>query len=204
LVREKNVLHKKHHISYFITFSIPLPTTTQQGGDNDRHLDLASTCHPSNVRTIRLDSSTGEQIQMFGLQVFTDSGEEVATKKVATQSSTYANNPKYAASKATDGDSSTFSHTTDSNASWEVDLGQDYNIDSVKIMNRWCKSKDDAPGCLCRLSNAKLNLLDEEGSVIKSLDTGNTCGKMELVYGFSYPCETDVSVLNASNFCSIT
>jgi hypothetical protein len=157
------------------------------------HRALAATCYPS-VRTIRLSSSGELQpIQMFELQAYTNAGEEVATKKVATQSSTFANNPKYAASKATDGDVTTFSHTSDSNASWEVNLGQNYSIDSVHIKNRWCKSKDDAPGCLCRLSNAKLSLLDEKGSVVMVANTGNTCGKLELEYGFSHAC-TEVCV----------
>jgi hypothetical protein len=110
-------------------------------------------------------------------------------KKVATQSSLLYN--KYAASKATDGVETNFSHTTGSNASWEVELGQDYSIESLGIKNRWCEDKDDAPGCLCRLSNTK----DAEGSVIKSIDTGDTCGRLELKYDFSHAFGSEVSVL---------
>jgi hypothetical protein len=175
--------------------ALPQPFTDKGRRDTARHRNLAATCYPSGIRTIRIKSTSSEPIQMFELLAFSDVGEEVATKKVATQSSLLYNNPKYAASKATDGDETTFSHTTGSNASWEVDLGQDYSIESVRIKNRWCKDSDDAPGCLCRLSNAKLSLLDEEGSVIKSIDTGDTCGKLELEYGFSHACDSEVSVL---------
>jgi hypothetical protein len=46
---------------------------------------------PSNIRSIRIESTTGEFIQMFQLAVYTSSGVEVASDKVARQSSTYNN-----------------------------------------------------------------------------------------------------------------
>jgi hypothetical protein len=166
--------------------ALPQPFADKGRRDTARHRNLAATCYPSGIRMIRIESTSSEPIQMFKPLPFSDAGKEVATKEVATQSSLLYNNPKYAASKATDGDEMSFLH---------VNLSQDYSIRSICIKNRWCKDKDDAPGCLCGLSNAKLSLLDGKASLVKLIDTGDTCGKLELEYGFSYPCDTEVSVL---------
>jgi hypothetical protein len=167
--------------------ALPQPFANKGRRDTVCHRELATTCHPSGICMIRIESTSSEPIQMFKRLAFSDAGKEVATKEVATQSSLLYNNPKYAASKATDGDEMSFSH---------VNLSQDYSIRSICIKNRWCKDKDDAPGCLCGLSNAKLSLLDGKVSLVKLIDTGDdTCGKLELEYGFSYPCDTEVSVL---------
>ena len=130
---------------------------------------------------------------MFEFKAFTPSNEEVAGGKVSTQSSTLKNKPKFTSAMAVDGDSLTFSHTNDSSPFWEVDLGEDVSISSVQIENRWCKSINDAPRCLCRMSMAKLSLLDSEGNVIKSMSTGDTCSKSSLDYDFSYVCGSEVS-----------
>jgi hypothetical protein len=65
-----------------------------------------------------------------------------------------------------------------------------YSIDSVSIANRWCNSPSDPLGCLCRLSNASVSLLDENDAVIATTSTNNTCGVSQLLLGFPAPCPT--------------
>ncbi len=119
--------------------------------------DIETSCPALNVRSILVESTTTEQIQMVEFQAYTDSFEEVAQGKMTTQSSLYGNNAKFDACKAVDGDSLTFSHTSDAAATWEVDLGQDYNVGYISVKNRDCKR---SPFCLCRLSNATVTLLN--------------------------------------------
>lgn len=123
---------------------------------------------------------------MFEFQAFTDSGEEVAQGKTATQSSTFKNNSKFAASQAVDGDISTFSHT-DNAATWEVDLAQAYNISFISIKNRYCGDSSDQPGCLCRLSHATVQLLDSQRNIVKSASFDDTCGDFNPAIDFE-PC----------------
>ncbi|KAL7475223.1 hypothetical protein ACHAW6_001149 [Cyclotella cf. meneghiniana] len=114
---------------------------------------------------------------MFELSAYS-SGVNVALRGSAEQSSVLKNSSQFVASKAIDGNSTTFSHTDDSKAYWEVNLNGRYNIESVVISNRWCISPSDVNGCLCRLSNATLQLLDETQSVIAARSLGNTCGML--------------------------
>jgi hypothetical protein len=145
-----------------------------------------NSCYP-NAKTVRLESTTGEQIQMFELKAIS-SGENVALNKTAVQSSTFKT--KYA-SLALDGDSTTFSHTDDgntTNAFWEADLGTSYPLESVLVENRWCTNPSDINGCLCRLSGATLSLLDEQDEVISIETIGNTCGVVDLSFDLSSAC----------------
>ena len=152
-------------------------------------------CFASDVRTIRLESTTGEQIQMFEFNAFTPSGDEVAVGKTSSQSSTLFSKPKFLPNNAIDGSLDSFSHTNDSSPWWEVDLEQDQHISSVIIHNRYCKDPSDSQGCLCRMSHATLSLLDVEGNIVASIDTGNTCAQQRLEYDFSL-CN-DVSSANS-------
>jgi hypothetical protein len=151
------------------------------------------------VRSIRIESTTGEPIQFFELQAYTTSGLEVATGKVATQSSTFKDdNVKFGASNAVDGNNSTFSHTNDASSTWEVDLAGDYGISYTSIQNRWCGGTSDDSNCLCRLTNAKLSLLDVEGEVVSSVNVGNTCGTLTVKNDFEYASRPAVS----ARFCT--
>jgi len=124
---------------------------------------------------------------MFEVQVFS-SGNNVANGKTSAQSSTLKTG--FAAGQAVDGDVTTFSHTNakaqGSPVWWEVDLGNEYSVESVTIMNRWCTDSTDPPGCLCRLSSAKLLLVDGKGSDTATLTMGDTCGKSKLL--LDIPC----------------
>jgi hypothetical protein len=89
-----------------------------------------------------------------------------------------------------DGDTSTFSHTDDLAATWEVDLGQDYNISFVSIKNRFCGGISDTSGCLCRLTGARVTLFDSNSNAVKSASFDNTCGNLNPVLDFD-PCVSD-------------
>ena len=86
----------------------------------------------------------------------------VALNKPTSQGSDFQGNPsKFGASKAVDGDATTFSHTNADCVWWEVDLGSSYEISSITIKNRFCGGPADSPGCLCRLSHAAVSIVDK-------------------------------------------
>ena len=117
---------------------------------------------------------------MFEFQVFS-SGVNIALGKTASQSSDYLNSvATFGASRALDGSLTTFSHTNDNNAWWEVDLAGFASLESISIANRWCSSPSDPNGCLCRLSYASVELLDDLDTVIAQHFLGDTCGELEL------------------------
>ncbi|KAL3781625.1 hypothetical protein HJC23_002002 [Cyclotella cryptica] len=148
-------------------------------------------CYPL-ARQVKLQSITGEQIQMFEVEVIS-SGVNVALGKSAKQSSTLISNSTASiqdvivryANDAIDGDTTTFSHTNDADPWWIVDLEEMFLIESISILNRWCVDSSDPTGCLCRLSNATLLLLDEHGTIAALEDLGNTCGQSALNFDLS-------------------
>jgi hypothetical protein len=122
---------------------------------------------------------------MFELQIIS-AGLNVAIGKDATQSSNF-NGKAFAASKAVDGKMNTFSHTGTSEYGvwWEVDLGDSFPIESIKILNRYCQDISDKQGCLCRLSHAVIFLLlDGDGKWVDAVFTGNTCGVLAVEHVF--------------------
>jgi hypothetical protein len=130
-----------------------------------------------NAQTIKLESTTGQVIQMFEVQVL--SGRvNIAQDGKASQSSTHN---MFSAEKAIDSDMSTFSHTylDDLHAWWQLDLNRVRSLDRFIIFNRWCQSPKDEPSCLCRLLYAKLSFMDESG-VVKTISLGDTCNSPEL------------------------
>lgn len=137
-------------------------------------------CLP-NARMVKLVSTTGKQIQVFEVQVYSVSGSNVATGKIATQSSTLRTFP---ASHAVDNNITTFSHTNDASAWLQIDLGEVYDIDSLFFANRWCKEPSDPNDCFCRLSDANIVLVDGDGSVIVTESIGNTCGLPDFTFEF--------------------
>jgi len=159
-----------------------IPSNSPTGG-----FDENTSCHASNVRSVLIASTSGKQIQMFEFYAYTESGEEVAQGKNATQSSTYNQSSQFAASRALDGDYSTFSHTSDVAPSWEVNLAHDYNISFVSIKNRYCGRSFDKTDCLCKLSYATVMLLDSERNVVGTSSFGNTCGDVNPFLSFN-PC----------------
>jgi hypothetical protein len=131
---------------------------------------------------VRIELNTGENIQVFDVKVVDASGKDIAQGKPAAQSSTLDLSD---ASRAVDGRPLTYSHThvasqAEKNVWWEVNLQGDNRVNSVIIKNRWCKSVDDPNGCLCRLSNATVLLLDDAGTAVATQTLGDTCKQLEL------------------------
>ena len=144
---------------------------------------------PLRATKVKILSTSGEQLQMFEVQVLAN-GRNVALQGYATQSSTLKN---YVASNAVDNDNVTFSHTYDEHAFFEINLVDSYQIESIKIFNRFCGSEIDLAGCLCRLSYATLLLLDDIESILTKVELGDTCGMMIVTVSLSYPCLTNTT-----------
>jgi hypothetical protein len=152
-------------------------------------------CGYRKVQKVKIQSTTSEMIHMFEVNVLSHNGINLALGKSSNQSSTFVAKKGgnwFNASLAVDGISKTFSHTADSNSWWEVDLEgiSSGEISSIDILNRWCQSPDDGPGCLCRLSDATVSMLDENDMVIASDSTSNTCdvSKVQLILD---PCKPE-------------
>ena len=113
---------------------------------------------------------------MFELQVLAN-GINVAPQGTAIQSSDFkSNNFKFGAARSLDGDNSTFSHTNIEVGSWwEVDLANEVEVESIIIINRYCRNPQDPNGCLCRLSQSDLMLYDGMGMAIAKRSLGDTC-----------------------------
>jgi len=138
-----------------------------------------------NAQKVKLQSTTGEHIQMFEFQAFA-SGVNIARNGTATQSSTFNS---LSASRAVDDNMATFSHTNDINAWWELTFDQVHSLESLTIFNRYCGGNpSEANGCLCRLSEAELLVLDENDSTVWSRTLGDTCGRSVLDFDLSSPC----------------
>eukprot|EP00956_Cyclotella_meneghiniana_P023684 scaffold46589_cov23-Cyclotella_meneghiniana.AAC.1 len=71
-----------------------------------------------------------------------------------------------------------------------VDLGALFSVESIHILNRWCKDSSDPHGCLCRLSNASVSLLNENNDTVTAFSTSDTCGTSEIDISFITPCLT--------------
>ncbi|KAL3794650.1 hypothetical protein HJC23_010078 [Cyclotella cryptica] len=149
------------------------------------------------IKKIKLESTTGAPIQIFDLIVHEDvdrddvynnrkvyAQDNFALGRPVTQSSTFRG--KFHASQAVDGNiNSTFSHTaSDDKSAWlEVDLTAPIAVRKVEIHNRWCGSPADPKACLCRLSDAKIILYDEENDAVFKYSLGDTCNK-QVIHAF--------------------
>ena len=121
----------------------------------------------------------------------------VAKGKFATQSSVLQS---YGADLAVDGDIRTYSHTKYGSAWIQIDLQKSYHVHSINVLNRWCENHKDRPGCLCRLSNAKLSLLDKDGVIVETREFENTCGVDTIVEEFDDGCLFEIVVSGVCSF----
>jgi len=154
---------------------------------------LSTSLSLPQVRMVKVVSGTGRPIQMFEFRVFSF-GKNVALGKLATQSSNYKELNMFGAGKAVDGDPTSFSHTQRimDGSWWEVDLEEMIPIESISIVNRWCRSIDDPANCLCRLSYSTLYLWDNERNLVAAQVIGNTCGAKEV--NFTFPPLTNFNL----------
>lgn len=53
-------------------------------------------------------------------------------------------------------------------------------MEKMIILNRFCQGPDDPTECLCRLSFAKVTIINENGEVILTASFGNTCNEAQL------------------------
>jgi len=168
------------------TSEIDIPFTTPCLTASPSASPTALSCLP-NARKVKLhQQNTGLPIHVFEVKAMNSSGVNIAQGATATQSSTFNNNQdKFGANNAVDGDSVTFTHTkSESNPWWKVDLGDNYDVSSIEIMNRWCKDINDSANCLCRLSGATISLVDDSGTEVTAISTGDTCGQANLEFVF--------------------
>jgi hypothetical protein len=153
-----------------------------------------NTCYPE-VSKIRIESTTGEAISMIELQAQSSGGVNVALEGTASQSSDLKYGEVLNASRAIDGSYASYSSTNDTNATWELVLPQSFPIESVIVVNGYCGNNSDSDplGCLCRLSNATILLIDEFDAVIANRSAGDTCNQDVVLEAFDaqYPCPDD-------------
>jgi hypothetical protein len=142
---------------------------------------------------VMIELSTGQNIQMFEVQVIDTGDNNIAASKPSSQSSTLK---LFNAGRAVDRDISTFSHTdvsvqaAASSVWWKVVLEDEFHIKSVKIKNRYCSNPFDTAGCLCRLTDATVSLLNHIGTPVATQSVGDTCGKQDLLLEDFIPFET--------------
>jgi hypothetical protein len=140
------------------------------------------------AKKVKLQSTSSTALHMFEVNVFSG-GLNVAKNKVASQSSTFNDNEiKFGAGRAVDGHNQTFSHTALlENSWWEVDLQSMVNVESVNVLNRYCGwDTSDPHGCLCRLSGALVQLIDDNGVVLSTSVLGDTCESLTVLADFSH------------------
>lgn len=136
------------------------------------------------TKMVRLESTTGEQIQVFEIEV-KSFGNNVALNGTARQSSTLRESIDHIASNAIDGNTQTFSHTDDANPYLEIDLSNGFELHSVIIHNRWCTNSTDPEGCLCQLSFAKLYLMGDGDIILENRTLGDTCNMTLIAESFN-------------------
>jgi hypothetical protein len=135
------------------------------------------------IKRVKLQqTTTGEPLQLFELQIFDPTDQNIARSGTASASSAL---DTYTASKAIDGNMQTMYHSKSAQegdpAPWlQIDLPASYEARKIVIHNRGCGGVNDQ--CLCRLSKANLLLYDGSGAVVSSISTGDTCGKATLTY----------------------
>jgi hypothetical protein len=192
-----------------INYTVPRGANTQAVRVNFRYLEDVGTCTQSGyddrddiafsvlrlAKFVRISLSGDSTLQLAEVQAFDDNGINRALSSgadlpVATQSSTYlwSRVTPCPATIANDGvtqseTSSTcdgVSHTnTESNPWWMVEFDDLYAIEEVILWNRMtCCSGD--------LSNAKVELLDENSNLISQIaDIGNTTGLQNISLGIA-------------------
>eukprot|EP00956_Cyclotella_meneghiniana_P032326 scaffold88288_cov62-Cyclotella_meneghiniana.AAC.3 len=136
---------------------------------------------PHVIRKVKISSTTGEMIQVLDLRVIDPNLFNRAAGRPAYQSSDYvldSSGNVAKASYAVDGTLTTFSSTSSNdNSGWlMVDLEEDTPLRYILIANRNCP-QENVSQCLCRLSYASVQILDEHDNVIDEQRLGGMCGQ---------------------------
>jgi hypothetical protein len=138
----------------------------------------AVSCFPS-TKTIKLASTTGKGIGIVELEAYDSSGKNISPAATVTSSSTRGT---YSPELAVDGDTSTYflTETEDEEAWLQLQFDQAADLSRIVIKNKFCGDISDESGCLCRLSNAQLQVNDGDGKEIMMENLQDTCGKVIL------------------------
>ena len=122
----------------------------------------ASLCMPLRVaRYVQLDAATVDCMNVAELQVFDDSGINVAAGKKVTLSSGYQGN-MFPGANLVDGNTSNFAHTSCGDKGWmRVDLGAATNVTRMRLYNR-------VDCCQSRTAGMIVSLLDGNMSTVYS------------------------------------
>jgi hypothetical protein len=148
------------------------------------HLLPATQTQKTQARVHHRIASSSIEVQAIS------AGVNVAEDGYATQSSTWG---LFNAKNAIDNNASTFSHTNDESAWLMVDLGAFFDVESVMIENQSCRGANDPSGCLCRLTNATMSLLDGNDATVSSVTLGNICRQVCLkVFLFLLLCSAPI------------
>jgi hypothetical protein len=131
---------------------------------NPRYLDdvfTFKTSLPVLTRYVRVNLGRAEYLVMKNVQVWDYSNVDRArgTGITATQSSTFSS--EYAL-KAVDTDPNSYSHTNKELAWWEVDLGAEYTLKNVTILNR----NDKWGNYGTRLTGGNVQLINNAGKEV--------------------------------------
>eukprot|EP00956_Cyclotella_meneghiniana_P045617 scaffold376911_cov156-Cyclotella_meneghiniana.AAC.1 len=176
------------YLSHDIYYNIFVYT---QGLKHSKPLDrsLVTTCYPTASK-IRLTGNPREYLHIFEFVAVDPSDADLTTGKPASQTSTLQNDDgKYGPANAVDADSASIIHTKKGNADpnpvWTVDLEAPHEVASIAIENRYCGDTNDAQKCLGRLSNATVELLDNQDIVVDSKSLGDTTGVLILNLDFN-------------------
>lgn len=99
------------------------------------------TCFPQ-IKTVKLQQTTSEALQIFELEVLDRVGSNVAKGKKATSSSSFHSSPE---SNAVDGNLTTLFHCQPGDpAPWlNINLESSFEAQKIVIHNRWCDDVND-------------------------------------------------------------
>ena len=154
------------------------------------------TAAPNKVRYVKVafPSSKIEYIQLSQLAVYSN-GVNVAAGKTTTSSAPY--DAESSKDKAVDGNLAErnfpgmFCSMNTADAFWQVDLGQEYSVDSVVYYNR----KDC---CYDRSAGLLITLMDKNNAVVKTF----TCVANDLVQTFQMPAAAAAAAAAATKTCA--
>lgn len=154
-----------------------LPST--QPSSQMPSLSLAPSVYSNLARKVKIEQTTLEPLHLTEVQIFDQNGNNVALNKNTTMSSIFSddngpfhNSSGYAVDGLTGSDN--FFHTgpggPTSMAWWEVDLANPVIVSKITIYNRQdCRH---CSGCFDRLSNARVSLIDSNGTAFDQISIG--------------------------------
>jgi hypothetical protein len=128
------------------------------GGDEEKTTTTTTPTTPAPVvekyryvRIIRDKDGDNHWMNLAEVEVFSG-GTNVASGKTVTASSKYENSDQFPHANLVDGNKTNFAHTQNESVEYfQIDLGQDYDIEKVVITNR-------TDCCQDRLRNTKIQL----------------------------------------------